>query len=486
MPSFQDIPYYAFLNKPVGIETRIENLVVHGQIPSAVKGSFYRAVPDPQFEPRFADDTLLSDDGMVSRLSLDGDRADFEIRYVQTARYKAEKAAGKSLFGRYRNPYTDLPEAKGVDRTVSNTTPVWHAGKLLMTKEDGLPYQVDPISLETIGRYDFGGALKSETMTAHVRIDPVTKEMFFFGYEAGGLATTDIAYCVADANGQLKSEQWFKVPYCSMMHDFVITENYAVFPVFPTIADLDVLKAGGPHWLHRQELESWIAIMPRYGSVDQLRWFKGPKGVHSFHMMNAFEADGAVHIDMHISASNAFSFIREASGIHIPQHELQGGTVRWSMGLDDGVDEIVETPLGPPGDMPRIADKDQGRPYVHGWYLTVNPEGGPPLLGGPVGALFNMILVFNAQAGQVVGARPLPPGHAISEMVHIPSEDDAHLGYLMGIVDIQTGDDEYRHEAWILDAGNINADPCARIEIPTRLRPQVHGWWVAASELNAQ
>jgi len=43
------------------------------------------------------------------------------------------------LFGKYRNPFTDRPEAGGVDRTVANTTPVWHAGRLLMTKEDGRP-----------------------------------------------------------------------------------------------------------------------------------------------------------------------------------------------------------------------------------------------------------------------------------------------------------------------------------------------------------
>lgn len=484
MPAFKDIPYYQFLNKPVGIETRIENLKVHGEIPEEVRGVFYRAVPDPAMEPMFADDTLLSDDGMISSLAIGDDQVDFEIRFVQTARYQAQKAAGKTIFGRYRNPYTDLPEATGVDRTVSNTTPVFHAGKLLMTKEDGLPYQIDPATLDTIGRYDFDGVLRSETMTAHVRIDPVTREMFFYGYEAGGVATTDVAYCIADASGKLVSEQWFKTPYCAMMHDFLVSENYALFPVFPTTCDLERLKAGGPHWSHEQDTDSWIGVMPRYGSVDEMRWYRGPKGVHSFHMMNAFERDGVLYMDMHVSASNAFEFIREAAGIHIPQHELGGGTVRWAMDLAEGVDEIVETPLGPPGDMPRIADADQGRPYTHGWYLTVNPEGGPPLLGGPVGVLFNMIMQVNAEIGQVVGARPLPPAHAIGEMVHIASTQPGHLGYLMAIVDQQIGEDTYTHEAWILDANNINADPLARIEIPTRLRPQVHGWWVDSTALN--
>jgi hypothetical protein len=43
----------------------------------------------------------------------------------------------RALFGRYRNPFTDDPAVAGVDRTVANTTPIWHAGRLLMAKEDG-------------------------------------------------------------------------------------------------------------------------------------------------------------------------------------------------------------------------------------------------------------------------------------------------------------------------------------------------------------
>jgi carotenoid cleavage dioxygenase len=59
-------------------------------------------------------------------------------RYVRTARFEAERKARRALFGKYRNLYTDQPEVKGVDRTVSNTTPVWHAGRLFMT-EGGRP-----------------------------------------------------------------------------------------------------------------------------------------------------------------------------------------------------------------------------------------------------------------------------------------------------------------------------------------------------------
>ena len=145
MRQFPNTPEYIGLNTPLGEEYEIGSLTVEGRIPPDVEGVFFRAVPDPAFPP-FVEDggAILSGDGMVSAVRLAGGKAGFAIRYVQTARHRAEVAAGRALFGKYRNAFTDQPDAKGVDRTVANTTPVWHAGRLLMTKEDGRPYRVDP------------------------------------------------------------------------------------------------------------------------------------------------------------------------------------------------------------------------------------------------------------------------------------------------------------------------------------------------------
>ena len=162
MGAFPQTMYFTGLNAPVGQETSLTGLTVEGTLPPEVRGSFYRAVPDPAFPPRFENDHTLSGDGMVSRLSFNANgTADYAIRFVETARFLAEKAAGEARFGKYRNPFTDEADVAGVDRTVANTTPVWHAGRLLMTKEDGRPYRVDPETLATLGSYDFGGALKS-------------------------------------------------------------------------------------------------------------------------------------------------------------------------------------------------------------------------------------------------------------------------------------------------------------------------------------
>ena len=119
---------------------------------------------------------------------------DYKSRYVRTQRYKAQAAARESLFGTYRNPYTDDPRVKGVSRGTANTAVIFHHGKLLALKEDSPPVVMDPDTLETLDDYyTFGGKLTSLTFTAHPKIDSETGEMIAFGYEARGEASDDVA-----------------------------------------------------------------------------------------------------------------------------------------------------------------------------------------------------------------------------------------------------------------------------------------------------
>ncbi|MEO6387443.1 MAG: carotenoid oxygenase family protein [Croceibacterium sp.] len=491
MTAFPQSIHFIGTNTPRRAELSVRNLEVEGEIPAEIEGAFFRAVPDNAHAPMFADDIALNADGMIARFNFESGAVDFDIKYVKTERYLAEKKARRALFGRYRNKFTDDPSVAGVDRTLANTTPVWHAGRLFMTKEDGRAYEIDPDTLETRGKWDFYGKLRSETFTAHPRVDPATGELFFFGYEAGGLCTRDVAYGIADATGKLVSEQLFEQPYCASIHDFVITEKYAIFPIFPTTADLDRMIAGGAHWAHQQDLESWIGIMPRYGQVSEMRWIKGPIGVSAFHEVNAFDDGDLVHIDMCLTDTNAFSFMREAGGIEREQQSLQGALTRWTIDLSKPAPEIVERPLGPPGDLPRLADADQGRPYNRAWYLSMNPEAqGPPMLGGPVGANFNALVRIEPGNGRV-SVMAVPPGAGISEPAHIAASDPDHGGWLLTVVDVPNGPPgagsphDYSSELWIVAADEVEKGPIAKVKTGLALRSQVHGAWVTRERLDA-
>ena len=108
-------------------------------------------------------------------------------------------------------------------------------------------------------------------------------------------------------------------------------QNYALFPVYPTTCDLARLKAGGDHWVHELQRDSWVGVMPRYGSVAEMRWFRGPKGVSCYHMMNAFEdAEGRIQLDQCLANVNAFPFIQRASGIDVAPGDSGARLARWT------------------------------------------------------------------------------------------------------------------------------------------------------------
>jgi carotenoid cleavage dioxygenase-like enzyme len=98
--------------------------------------------------------------------------------------------------------------------------------------------------------------------------------------------------------------------------------------------------------------------------------------------------------------------------------------------------------------------------------------------------MFNMLLRWDLRGGPPQ-ALAMPPAHAINEPVHVPGATPGHEGWLIAFVDQQTGPDMYEHAAWIIEAGNVSAGPVAKIAIPHRQRPQVHGWWVSAAQLAA-
>jgi carotenoid cleavage dioxygenase len=463
-------------NAPSRVECDIHDLVVHGEIPREIAGAWYRIVPDPQYPPRLGDDTFLSGDGMMGRFWFENGHADYRQRYVMTERLIVDRANRKSMFGAYRNPYTDDPKVKGVERGAANTTPIVHAGQLFALKEDSRPVELDPETLETKGRWDFGSDLKSKTMTAHTRKDPESGELYFYGYEAAGLATNAIAYCKADAEGNLVREEWFEAPYVSLMHDFVVTERWAIFPVFPTTADLKRIEAGGAHWIFEPGKPCWVGIMPRDGSVSEMRWFKREGSASSFHMMNAYDDGDLVHMDFGLADVNPFPFIQKASGISVDPSKARSRYARWTFDMSKPADTIAESVLGPPGDMPRIAAKDEGRPYEVGYYQRFDPTLGRPNIVGPVGAGFNTVSRLNVRNGEVRNLS-MPPTMTVQEHVHIPSSTKGHEGWLAFVVDKH---DVQGSEVWLLEAERPEAGAIARIEMPLRLRCQVHGNWAGA------
>lgn len=475
---FPDHPGFRGPMAPQRLECDIHELEYEGELPAALEGCFYRCGPDPQFPPKSADDFFINGDGVVSMFRFEGGHVDFRIRFVRTDKFKLERRARRALFGGYRNPFTDEPSVAGADRTTANTAMIWHAGRLYAVKEDGLPHEIDPETLETRGKLRLDGQ-RTPHFTAHPKFDPRTGEMVFYGTEAAGLASREIAYCEADAKGRLVHEAWFEAPYAAMVHDFALTQNHVIFPVMPTAADLDRMRAGGSHFAWDDSKETWIAVLPRKGSAGDVRWFRGPAR-WSFHTMNAFEEGSKIHIDLTVSRINGFSYLPNAAGKAWDQELARSYLTRWTIDLADGSDSFTERRLWDvPSDFYKCDARRATLPYRYGFMAAKDPA--QPRVAGAPDTVFNTLAVIDHETGRCT-SHFVGPDSTVQEPVFVPRSADAPEGdgYLLAVVNRLP---LRRAELIVLDTRDVSAAPVARVHLPIPLRMTFHGEFVPGAAL---
>ncbi len=157
---------------------------VAGQIPDFVRGTYYLNGP-----ARFRIGDLpyrhwLDGDGMVSRMRIGADGVHFKSRYVRSTKYVSEQDAGRALFRTFGTSFSGSrlnAIHNGLENPV-NVSVYPFADRLLAFGEQGLPWEMDPDTLETRGQFTFNGRLNDASpMAAHPKFDPETGEMFNFG-----------------------------------------------------------------------------------------------------------------------------------------------------------------------------------------------------------------------------------------------------------------------------------------------------------------
>jgi carotenoid cleavage dioxygenase len=461
---FPDIALYKGWGEPLRTESTIDALeVIQGKLPEGLRGTLYRNGADRQYPSGRTDDIFIDGEGMFHMFRFKDGQVDYKSRWVQTARYEAQKAARRGLFGRYRNRYTNDPAAAGIHMGTGNTTAMFHAGRLYALKEDDHPYEMNPDTLETIGRSDMGGQIGSTTFTAHPKVDPITNELLAFAYQAKGDGTKDVVFYLFDSTGKKINEVWFEMPYAACVHDFAVTDEWIVFPFFPLITDMAVVKAGGPYFQWHPEQETVIALVPRYGKADQIRWFRGP-ATSAGHMMNARREGSHVHLDVCLYEGNCFPFFTTPEGEETAP--VPPFLTRLTMDLESNEQGFAKQRLLDVScEMPRTDDRYQGRPNRYGFMIVYRSADGSSSTGR-----------LDFETGKLDVWSP-GPGDTVQECQFVPRTSDSAEGdgwLLVPVARIAKG----RSDLVVLDAANLAAGPVATIKIPVRVRSTFHGTWV--------
>jgi carotenoid cleavage dioxygenase len=337
---------------------------------------------------------------------------------------------------------------------------VRHGGRYLALEEGSPPYEIDP-GLETVGRFDFGGRLP-RGICAHPRIDPDTGDMVVFRYD---LDPPYLTWASVGPNGSLTrpAAPVGRVDRPYMVHDFAITEHYALFVIGPATLDVDALASGGSVLRWQPELGTRIAVVPRSGPAEAAVLDMEPFWV--WHVANAFEDGTKVVADF-----PWWSRLTVAAGGWQPgngERERGAGCLtrltvdpaRGTAGLEQVGGESTE--------FPRIDDRLTGRRHR---YLTAAARSGRhDLTRGEHDRLVRYDMVTGDVASYDTGA-------AIGEVVFAPrcaaggELDGYYLTFARSVADD-------RSWLYVWDAADFPAPPRARVAIPAPVPNGLHANW---------
>lgn len=483
--SYKNNPAFTGFFKPTRFEADVYDCEVHGgDIPDDLVGAYYRLQPDPEYPSRSPGaDLPLTGDGHLSMFRfVGGGHVDYRSRYVKTARLIADRNAHKSLFGVYRNRFTDDPKALRLSGAAANAGVIWHGGKLLALDEDGPPVAVDPNTLETQGLWTFGGKLTSRTFGGHPKIDPRTGEMIAVAAEAKGELSRDIVVHTVDKSGKLVKETWLQAPYVGMIHDIAITEKHVVIPITGFVVTADRLKAGKPHWAWDRSKPTMVAILPRGGSAQDVRWFRGPAR-YALHTVNAVDDGDKVVLTIPVANGNPDPMYPNLDDTP-PTPGAEASIRRWTFDLGAKDDGFKEEVVFPGAGFVRIDDRYVSMPNRYLYKGFADPA--QPFDEKKGGALKGKVTNSwqRIDLGEVAAVSTYFVGdvQGLQECCFVPRRAGAAEGdgYLIGVVNNYG---EHKSDLVVVDAQALEKGAIATLKLPFRLRPGSHGTWVSHEQV---
>ncbi len=226
---------------------------------------------------------------------------------------------------------------------------------------------------------------------------------------------------------------------------------------------------GLPPYAWEPDKGTHVALVPRNGSVNQVRWFDADP-CYVFHPMNAFDTpDGKVVCDMMkypVAPLFPAPDGRPASGAP-PVATL----VRWTFDPKGERAGFVEQPLDEhPGEFPRLDERFAGLPYRHGYFQAGAVTDASHGREGR-----NGLAHIDHHSGAVSVWRPGEADYC-GEPVFVPRSANAEEGdgFLLSVV--FRGETQCSDLA-VFDARNVANGPLALAHLSHRVPAGFHGNW---------
>ncbi|ETS85697.1 hypothetical protein PFICI_03722 [Pestalotiopsis fici W106-1] len=476
----------ADLGAPGRVEGEMADLIVLGEIPKEVDGTFYRMMVDP-FYPLMPGNPPVEGDGNISAFRIHDGKVDLKIRYVDTERLRLERAANKRLFGLYRNPFTHHPCVRAAVDSTANTNLVYWGGHVLALKEGGLPYAVDPNTLATRTYDPFQSPGK--TFSAHPKIDPFSDELVVFGYEAKELGSDDVVTYHLTKDGKIKDIQWNRTPWPAMIHDCAITTNCIILFMWPFKSDVEHMKQRGQHWKWADDKNVTFQVIPRRADTVPAGWESGEtrsyqwsRNAFLLHSAAAWEDDsGKLYIETsRVLDTNLFPAWGSENSPPF-RMDPQCDFVRWELDTSKPTNSTIPDPvvvLPLPSEFPRIDERYMGRKYNTIFLPVAVPD--LPENGMPMSISLTGLAKVDKRTGTTEFFRP-GTKCIVEEPVFIPRSKDSPEGDGWVLCMVQRLE-QRKSDLVVLDSREFTK-PKAIIRMPLYLRGQIHGNWVESQDI---
>ncbi|PQA86574.1 carotenoid oxygenase family protein [Hyphococcus luteus] len=472
-----DHPYLNGAWTPVTREMDADEMEVIGEIPQDLSGVYVRNSENPLFEA-IGTYHPFDGDGMIHAISFRDGKAQYRNRFVRTKGFLEEQKAGHSLWaGIAANPAkAERPGwgARGRMKDASSTDVVVHAGEIVSTfYMCGEGYLLDPYTLEDHGT---AGWVPEEGISAHPKIDLETGEMLFFNYSK---KAPYMHYGVVGPDRKLKHFTPIPLPGPRLPHDMAFTKNYSIFADLPLFWDEELLKAGIHSNRFHQNLPTRFAIVPRYGSVNDIRWFEAAP-TYVLHWMNAWEEGDEIILDGYFQedpdpAPLDIPGVDKRFGkllANIDENSFKPKLHRWRFNMRTGetIEERLDERLLEFG---TFNQKFAGVKSRYAYSTTTKPGW----------FLFTGLVKHDLETGDSwsleFGDERYGSEAPFAPRVGAKDEDD---GYIVSfIIDMK----EDRSECVIIDAKDIAAGPVARVILPHRISSGTHATWATHEEIAA-
>ena len=230
-------------------ESNPTRLTFLGSLPKDLVGTIYRNGPGRIRIGKSQYAHWFDGDGFATALTLDGSQqeAAFTSRFIKTERFNSQQksqalfqtsaGSGMAMMGAW------TPAANGdllanifrLPTNPANTNILHWDNHLLALCEGGLPYALDPGTLETLGEELFRHPPISNSgvqfFSAHPKRDPETGELFNVGLKIGIQPSLEMYKCSAER--LLERRVSISLADITFVHDFAITRTHVVLIIPP-------------------------------------------------------------------------------------------------------------------------------------------------------------------------------------------------------------------------------------------------------------